>query len=147
MPSIKTSSDFYTEVAKGRVPGHSAVRKFGHNPTTTAGDDIWAGLGVYAFFPATALPMEVLSTNDEDTLNGDGAWNIEFEYLDADWNVQTKTVDLAGQTPVALSVSAIRGYRIKVLQAGTVSGNTNLGIITVRAVGGATAAIVAELRV
>lgn len=46
LTAINQGSDFLTEVAKGNVPKHSLVKKFGENPdvdTTDGFSDIWAG--------------------------------------------------------------------------------------------------------
>ena len=49
-PPLKTpDTNFYLDIARGVVPGYSQVNKFGHNPTATAGDDIWGGGGTYVF--------------------------------------------------------------------------------------------------
>ena len=136
--------NFLLEVAKGSVPGHSYVNKFGHNPSvTTATDpeDVWPDGGLYAFYPTTAQSMEVVSSDDEDGGAGTdtGALTMQVYGLDANWDLQEETVTLNGTTPVALSNTYIRMFRAVVLTAG--SANTNIGNITVRIVTVGTVAI------
>jgi hypothetical protein len=141
------TTDFYLEVAKGNVDGHSSMNKFGHNPsisTATDPEDVWSAGGVYAFYPTTAQAMEVLSSDDEDGgAGGDtGALTIQVYGLDSNWDEQEETVILNGTTIVNLGNTYIRMYRIMVLTAG--SAGTNVGDIDVRIAGaGATGAYVA----
>jgi hypothetical protein len=64
------TTDFLIEVAKGNVPGHSIITKFGTNPSTDIADapeTVWDGSTLYAFHPTTAQIMEVVSTDVDDT--------------------------------------------------------------------------------
>ena len=137
---LKTfSTDFMTEVSKGNVPGHSAINKFGHNPLTTTGDDVWSGGGVYAFYPTTAQSLDIVSTSTDDNATDSGARTVIIYGLDANWAEQNQTVTLDGDSEVALTGTTwMRVYRAIVLTAG--SGGTNAGIITVEIVGSATVA-------
>jgi len=61
------TDNFYLEVAKGNIPGHSAVNKFGHNGAVAmTGEDVWAGGGDYGFFPTSAVSIDIKSDDDED---------------------------------------------------------------------------------
>lgn len=63
------SSDYLLEVARGLVPGHRIVNKFGYNPdidTNTDPEDNWSKGGTYNFFPATAKSMRTNSTSTAD---------------------------------------------------------------------------------
>jgi len=62
------SSEFYNQVASGKVPGHSALHKFGRNPDIDGGfEDIWNGGGVYTGHNATAAEtLEVFSSDGDD---------------------------------------------------------------------------------
>ena len=70
--------DFYLEVAKGNIPGHTHVNKFGHNAAVATGpEDVWAGGGIYAFYPITAQAMEISSSEAEDNdATGTGAKTV-----------------------------------------------------------------------
>jgi len=54
------------EIAEGTANGHSPVLKFGRNPSTAAGDDIWSAGGVYVP-PTQARLHDVVSTSTADT--------------------------------------------------------------------------------
>jgi hypothetical protein len=59
------NKDFYLEVVKGNIPGHSVVHKYGKNPqipNSAAFEAIWNGGGPYTGFDATsAETLEVFS--------------------------------------------------------------------------------------
>jgi len=135
--SRQFSRDFLLEVAKGSIDGYSCINKFGHNPDVdiaSAPEDVWAGGGIYGFYPTTAQSMEAVSTstNDDYSPAGTGARTIQVYGLDSNWDLQEETVQMNGTTPVALSNTYIRIYRALVLTAGSVE--TNDGNITIRIV-------------
>jgi len=134
-----TNKDFLIEVAKGNIPGHSVVNKFGHNPsitTSTDPEDIWAGGGLYDFYPTTAQAMQVVSTSIEDDTGGSGAITMIFYGLDSNWDAINETITLDGQDTVNLVNSYIRMFRAVALTAG--SAGTNVGTITVKQDGAGT---------
>lgn len=46
--SIISLNDYYLELAKGNIPRHSSIAKFGEKPNIVSGfETIWDGLGVY----------------------------------------------------------------------------------------------------
>ena len=61
------STEFYLEVSKGNIPGHSTMSKFGENPDIDTGsfDSIWDGGGVYSA-PSVAQLHDVVSTSASD---------------------------------------------------------------------------------
>ena len=133
----KTPNNFYTEVAKGNVPQHSAINKFGHNDSVViTGEDIWSGGGTYGFYPSSAQSMEIVSDNVNDTSAGTGARTVQVFGLDSNWDEIDETVTLNGTTAVSLVNNYIRVYRSIVLTAG--SNETNLGNISVQISGGGT---------
>lgn len=136
---LPPATDYYMEVARGNVPGQSSINKFGNNPSTNAGDDIWGGGGTYAFYPTTAQSMDIVSTSTADDTGGTGAIKVVVEGLDSNWEVQTETVTLNGQTPVNLTNTYIRMYRAYVYEAG--SSDSNVGDITVEIYDDTTTAI------
>jgi len=138
-----SDENFLLEVAKGNVPGHFSINKFGHNPdvdTTTDPEDVWGGGGLYGFYPTTAQSIEVISdsTNDDGSPAGTGAQTVIIYGLDSNWDRQDETVTLDGTTAVAIPGTWLRIYRVVVLTAGTVG--TNAGNLTVRISGGGTTA-------
>ncbi len=66
--SRQFTRDFFLEIAKGDVAGHSAVLKFGENPDIDAlsgFEDIWDGGGTYVP-PTQARIHDVVSSNEAD---------------------------------------------------------------------------------
>lgn len=106
--------------------------KFGYNPDvdTGADEDVWSGGGAYAFYPAAAVSIEVLSSDVNDASAGTGARTVEITGLDAEGLIQTKTAVLNGTSVVAVTGTWLRVYDAKVLTVG--SGGANAGNITVR---------------
>jgi len=126
--------DFTFDVAKGNIPGHSSINKFGHNPAVaTGGEDVWSGGGTYAFYPDTACGMELVSDSATDDSAGTGARSVQVFGLDSNWLEINETVIADGDTVRPLANKYIRMYRAKVLTAGT--GETNAGNIAIRIVG------------
>jgi len=130
------TTDFFLEVSKGNIAGHSAVNKFGHNEAVpTPGADIWAGGGTYTFYPTTGQAMQVSSTSPLDTLTGTGARTLIVYGLNSSWHEVSETVNLNGTTPAILNNTYIRMYRAVVLYVGT--SESNVGGISVEEQGGA----------
>lgn len=131
------TTDFRLRVAMGLVDGYAAVNKFGHNPEVLTGtdpEDIWAGGGMYAFYPTTAQTVQAVSDSAEDGVGGTGALAIQVYGLGTDWTLQDETVVMDGVTPVVLQNQYIRMFRTVVLTAGT--NDTNVGNILIGVAGG-----------
>lgn len=98
--------DFLLEVAKGNIPGHSSINKFGENPDVDAGpEDVWGYGGTYTY--STTADIDSLSSSD----NGD-TQDITVVGLDTTWAEVTQTITLTGQTTKALDTDLIRVYRM-----------------------------------
>jgi hypothetical protein len=123
-----------------RIGGHSRVAVYGHHPSpVTAGADVWEGGGAYPF-QAAATVLEILSASANDTAAGTGARTFLLQGLDANYNVISETLTMAGVTPVQTVNSYLRVNSLNIVSAG--SGQVNAGDITLRVTGaGATQAI------
>jgi len=129
--------EFYMDVAKGNVPGHSAIYKFGFNSAiATTGEDVWAGGGTYLFYPDTAHGMVAVCDSSADSVGGAGALTVQVYGLDSNWSEINETITTAGTDEVALTNKYIRMYRAIVLTAG--SYETNKGAITIKTAQGDT---------
>ena len=138
-------SDFLVEVAKGRVPGHALVRKFGRNPDTDpagsativhVGRDVWDGgvAGADIWVPPTAARIhQIKSSDDEDGGAGTdtGALTLRLFGLDVNYHLAEEDIILNGTTNVPTGRAYTMIYRKKVLTAG--SEGHNIGIITATA--------------
>ncbi len=117
---------FGLECAAGRIPGKSAVFKYGSNfniGLQTTPEHIWSGGGLYTFFPEAAQTMTLQSTSANDTALGTGARTVIIFGLDVDWKDSFELVTLNGLTPVPLSRAYVRVYRMRVLEVGAVGWN------------------------
>lgn len=126
------NGDFYLRVAKGLVPGHSYVLKFGYNSRIDDDDDyedIWDQGGKYEF-QTSAQTLNVRSNDNDDRTGDTGARTLEIQGLDGNFDPVTETINLNGTTNVTTTNTFLRVFRMKVLTAGSSGGNE--GDITAR---------------
>ena len=126
--------DFYLEVAKGNITGHSSINKFGANGAvgTSSTETVWDGSSLYTF-PTTADITHLRQATDQATMRGE---DVEIQGLADDYSlvVQTVTLDASDTTTaVALGTALRRVFRMKVLSAVVTTQNVEL-----RNVGGGT---------
>jgi hypothetical protein len=97
--------DFIFEVAKGNVPGHSILNKFGYNPSFgTTEVDVWTGGGTYVFPSDTGTAVQLVGgVGDTNT--------IVIEGLDENFDSKIVSVALTGTTPVLLAGLFARVFR------------------------------------
>jgi len=128
---------FYLAVAKGDVPGHSLVHKFGSATVGTTLSHIHTD-GIYQT-PTTAVALEFVSDNAGDNSAGLGAREVTIIGLDANWEETTQTLITNGVTPVQLDTDLVRLYRWYVSSSGVYSAlglQPHLGNIEIRVSGG-----------
>ena len=124
-----TTEDFGLQVARGQIPYHKHVYKFGQNAVVgNSVETIWSQGGLYSY-PPSATTMTVSSSNTNDTSAGTGARTVLISGLDGDYDEISETITLNGQTAVTTTNSFLRVNRAIVLTAG--SGGVNAGIIYV----------------
>jgi len=132
--SFYGNTDFYTEVAKGNVPGHRIVEVSGLNRDIgTTEEDIW-GPGGDIVYPTAGEQWEIVSNDANDTLLGTGANTIEISYLDDAYNEQAELVELNGGTVLMNATNAFRPLGGIVKSAGSL--RENVGDIEFRVAGG-----------
>lgn len=133
-------TDFFLEVAKGNIPGHSKVSKFGENNTVgSAPETIWDAGGLYPWATwdvSGPTTVNLQSTDINDTAAGTGARTIQIEGLDENWEEQEEIIVLAGTTPVASIGQWQRLHRMVVVTGGTFNGaigniTATIGAVTV----------------
>ena len=111
---VDTSLDAQTpsmlRVAKGEIPGHSIMSKFGQNDAvgTGAWEDVWDHGGTYTY-PAdgSADITKVVSEDVNDTEP------IEIQGLSSDGTLTLQTITLTGTTAVDLTTPLWRIFRMK----------------------------------
>ncbi len=126
-------SSFELEVAKGNVPGHSVINKFGRNTDVTAAEDIWGAGGNWTQVTA-ACTSNFASSSASDTAAGTGARTLTIYGIDGSYADVSETLTLNGTSNVATANSYWHIYRALVATAG--SGGTAVGTITGTATGG-----------
>lgn len=130
--------DLGIEISRGNVDGWNDDHKFGTNPTTTTTLAPITTTGTYQT-PTTAQTLEVLSDDANDTNGGSGAWSVTVVGIGDDYYEQEETVTLDGTTPVALTKTWRRIYRMYVEESGSygsVTSPSHAGNITLRGSGG-----------
>lgn len=128
------SSNFETDVLRGKVEGLSHVSFIGRNDdiqTTSTPEAVWLNGGVYTGHPEQAgETVEVFSSNANDTLAGSGAQRIRITGLDDSYNFILEEIDLNGTTPVVSTLTYYRVLSANVITAGATGSNE--GVLTVR---------------
>jgi len=117
------------DIARAAERDYTFEHKFGSNPNLTAGNQtIWTQGGMYpwAALDGDAQTLYIVSTSASDLDT------IEIFGLDNNWELQTDTVTMTGQTAVATNVPFKRIYRM--IYDHTAQ---NVGTITARTVSGA----------
>jgi len=117
------------DIARAAERDYTFEHKFGSNPNLTAGNQtIWTQGGMYpwAALDGDAQTLYIVSTSASDLDT------IEIFGLDNNWELQTDTVTMTGQTAVPTNVPFKRIYRM--IYDHTAQ---NVGTITARTVSGA----------
>ena len=142
------NKDFLLEVAKGNVPGHSIVHKFGHDEAIGTSFAPIAHSGVYPT-PTAAVSLEFVSDSTADALDDTGAHEITIVGLDASWAEQEVVIAAHatdGLTAVAITGTWLRVYRAYVSKSGAYADaatGSHVGNITIRVSGaGATYGVI-----
>lgn len=125
------------EVAKGNVPGHSSVHKFGFNPdidNNSEPETVWSAGGLYPWDSFnTAQTLYVKSSDSNDTMA------VTIEGLDSNYDLLSENVTLTGTTAVTTTNQFIRVFRMAYD-----GGDPNEGDITAH-VGSSTGTVVAQI--
>jgi len=136
------NEEFYLKVAKGEVPKHSIVHKFGSS-TINSTLSLITQSNVY-MTPTTATALEVVSDNVADALNGVGMHEVTVIGLDSNYNEVTQVISAhatSGTTAVAIPTNLIRLYRWYVSKSGTYAmppAGSHQGTLVIQEAGGGT---------
>lgn len=130
--SESESTDFYFEVARGRVRGHEAVFIGSRLPVLNISDgsiDVWTGGGVLGTLDAPDI-MKVSSTSADDVrLIGSGARTMLLTGLDGDYNAQSETIELLGVSSAFTVNEYLRVFSLESILSG--DDDRNIGDISV----------------
>lgn len=126
-----SSMPYLYDISEGNVSGHSIWSKSGYNADVDSGtEDMWAVGGTYVF-PPSAMQMEVVSSDANDTGLGSGVKSVQITYLDNTYAEKTEIVALTGT--VAAATVATNILRINNFRAYTVgTGKKAAGNIDIR---------------
>jgi len=144
--NILTNDGFRT--LRFSVPGVQWTNKYGHNASAAAGDAVWSP-GTAIPEPVAAAVCNVVSTSTEDnpdeaTPPGTGAWTVEIQGIDSNYDAVTETVTLNGTTDVPTVTSFWWINSAKVITGNSFAGNAGTITITSTATG---TPLLAELEV
>ena len=131
------TSNYYTDVVLGKVPGASIVTVEGTGTVGTTYVPVSTAL-VYPT-PTAAVSLEVVSSSASDTSAGVGARTVTITGLNASWAEISQTVSMNGVTAVSIPTAMLRVYKVVVATSGTyasATGGSHVGNITVRVAGG-----------
>lgn len=119
------------DIAKGIVPGRTAVRRFGHNGACGATEETIWGLSALYVYLTSAEQLKISSSAPAtDIPASTGAWTVLIYGLDANYRIITETVTLENPGPVTTIQSFLRVCEVDVMTAGT--GGKNAGNISVK---------------
>jgi hypothetical protein len=124
--------DFVLEIAKGNVPKHGIITKFGYNADVDTGgaEDLWGNNGLYV--PPTAARIhDIVSTSTSDASGLTGARTILIRGINGSYAKTSETITMNGTTPVATVNSYLHIHLIQVQTVGTAL--VNVGVITATA--------------
>jgi hypothetical protein len=127
---------FFSEVAKGNIPGHSVVHKFGHGQVGTSLVPITVSNAYQT--PTAAVSLEIVSNNLADALDDTGAHEYTVVGIDANYDEVTQVIAAhatAGTTAVAVPTAMLRVYRWYVSKSGVYaddSTGSHVGTLTLR---------------
>lgn len=137
--ALITSTDFLIEVAKGKIPGHKLIHKFGRNMAVANGTWEHVSLlsGASAFLSA-ATTVRVKAGDVADTAAGAGAREITVVGIDNNLNEVTEAIATAGTSASSATTALFwRVYRAYVSACGTY-GASNTAAVTIENSGGGT---------
>ena len=114
---------FGVSVQRGTVPNFSGVQKFGYNSAVGSGafETVWDGGGVYAY--ASTATTATATSSDTGSDNGG---TVEVQGLDQNYDLATETITIGG---AASTTQFSRVFRAIMKTA--ITGNTNVGTITI----------------
>ena len=123
---------FALQVARGLVPGHTALSIFGYNgDVDTSEESVWPD-GSTVPHPTTASKLNIVSTSTDDDGSpaGTGARTVYIEGLDNNYKVISETLTLNGTTNVETTQSYLYVNQFYVATVGT--DGVNAGEITAK---------------
>ncbi len=125
------TGDFFADVSKGLIAGHTAVVISGSViiPIKDVVNDIWDGTGILEYL-ASAETLNIKSTLGSDMVGGGGARTVLVRGLGAGLIELVDTINMDGTNNVLTTNAYLYPPTLEVLTAGVASGRVNNGDIT-----------------
>ncbi len=132
MTDTASLRDYYVEIKRGNIPGHSIVHKFGNNIIVPNGT--WAlvsPVSLASATPGSGSPVRIKAGgNVADDANGAGCRSIELVGINTDFEEVSEIMTTSGTGISATSVNSYwRLHRLKAIDVGTY-GVSNTDVIT-----------------
>jgi hypothetical protein len=120
-------TDYMVEAARGKIPRHSAYRKWGRNPDLDIGtENVWEYGGDYTW-QTVADNINITSSSDNDNKTASTGWVKCIVYgLNADYKRIQEVVTLSGTDTVQTLSKFIIVYRCN---AGTTGAEVGSGLV------------------
>lgn len=136
----RTASDFYLAAKAGKIEGAEFVDKFGSADAIPATGLTPITTSKTYFAPTTAVLLDIVSDDTQDSAAGTGLREVTIEGIGADWRMLTQTVVPDGLNRVALGLPMLRVFRVYGSLSGsyaTTTSPSHNSTLTVRDAGGA----------
>ncbi len=138
--TVIASREFFVEVAKGNIAGHSLVNKFGRNSSVAAAteeDVIEFAANINWLQAATTVRIKA-GGNAADTAAGAGAREVTVYGLDSSGNLAEEAIATAGASASSATTTSFwRVFRAVVTASGTYTA-ANTGVVTIENSAGGT---------
>ena len=121
MPVVKSSDNFWFELARGEIPKYSTVHKFGLNEAVGTSYEVVTASATYQTPQySAAVALQATSTEINDAVDGPGAKTLTLMGLDSTGAEVQETVDMNGTTGSAYTTQTfVRLLRAYVATTGT----------------------------
>ncbi len=127
MASNQRDDEFRVDIARLLVDGAIDKHIFGRNSAVGGTiEDVWGRGGQY-IWATVASTLDVVSTADEDTINGTGVRTVHLIGLDADMLEIEEHVDMDGQNVVTTELEFFRVNEVCAMTQGTYQTSTTTG--------------------
>jgi len=115
---VREQSNYNKQLAAQNISGSKNVIIAAHADSIgTSLVGVWDDSAAFNL-PSTATAMTASSSSANDTLAGSGAQTVKVSRLDGNYDEQSETVALNGQTGVTLANSYLRVHEVEVLSVG-----------------------------
>lgn len=119
---VGTTEPFELQVARGQIPGHTTLFKYGYNPLIiNVNETIWDAGGIYSY-PSSAVKMTATST---DSGNDNGV-QVTIQGLDENYEELSETITLGEGGTQETSGFFLRVFRAFIEGTQEPSGTINI---------------------